>query len=124
MGMDAALATLGLAVGAQPNEITRAFRAHSRASHPDRGGDRRQFEAVLHAYRELQRAGLVDRGPARVQSSHPPIAAPHPAERRYRDFVRDLERVAAIVVIPAAAVVHSRRTTAAVSVRTPGGPGR
>ena len=39
MGTDAAFATLGVAVGAQPIEITRAFRALSRRSHPDTGGE-------------------------------------------------------------------------------------
>ena len=93
MGMDAAFATLGLAVGAQPIEITRAFRALSRATHPDCGGDRRRFEAVLAAYRVLQRTGLVTRTPV--------VVAPSPVADRYRTFLRDLDRAAAIVVTSA-----------------------
>ena len=60
MGTDAAFATLGIAVGAQPIEITRAFRALSRQSHPDTGGGEPSvFATVVAAYRTLQRAGLV-----------------------------------------------------------------
>ena len=90
MGMDAAFATLGLAVGAQPIEITRAFRALSRATHPDCGGDRRRFEAVLAAYRVLQHAGHVTRTSV--------TTAPNPVASRYRKFLRDLDRAAAMVV--------------------------
>lgn len=90
MGMDAAFATLGLAVGAQPIEITRAFRALSRASHPDRGGDRTRFEAVVAAYRALQRAGRTQR------ARH----APTPAASHYTAFLRDLDRAAAMVITP------------------------
>ena len=99
MGTDAAFATLGLAVGAQPIEITRAFRALSRATHPDHSGDRRSFEVVLAAFRALQYAGLVTKKPT------PPPAAPttqHPAPgaaaARYRSFLRDLDRAAAMIV--------------------------
>ena len=118
MGMDAAFATLGLAAGAQPIEITRAFRALSRASHPDRGGDRRRFEAVLAAYRALQRAGLVPR--TSTSATPAPHAAPtsHVAAR-YRAFVRDLDRAAAMVVAPVVspprAVVREQHPTSARS---------
>ena len=106
MGMDAAFATLGLAVGAQPIEITRAFRALSRASHPDHGGDRNRFEGVLSAYRALQQAGLVPR--TSTESAPTPQKAPScPVAARYRAFVRDLNRAAAMVVTPAMTPVVS-----------------
>lgn len=116
MGMDAAFATLGLAAGAQPIEITRAFRALCRASHPDRGGDRRRFEAVLAAYRTLQRAGFV----ARTPPTPAPQAAPtSPVAARYRAFVRDLDQAAAMVVTPVVspprAVVREQHPTSARS---------
>ena len=110
MGMDAAFATLGLAAGAQPIEITRAFRALSRVSHPDRGGDRRRFEAVLAAYRTLQRAGLVERQSGPVIPTMPPVpATAGGAANRYRAFVRDLDRAAAMTVTPAPKVTVPRR---------------
>lgn len=68
-----ALATLGLTEGASPTDITRAFRVLSRASHPDHGGDRSRFEAVLAAYRALQRAGCAR--PARSRRPEPTATA-------------------------------------------------
>ena len=106
MGMDAAFATLGLAVGAQPIEITRAFRALSRATLPDCCGDRRRFEAVLAAYRVLQHTGLVTRTPT--------TATPSPVANRYRTFLRDLDRAAAMVV-PSAPPVARHAPLAAPS---------
>lgn len=67
-----ALATLGLTEGASPTDITRAFRVLSRASHPDHGGDRSRFEAVLAAYRALQRAGCAR--PARSRRPEPTVS--------------------------------------------------
>ena len=101
MGTDAAFATLGLAVGAQPIEITRAFRALSRATHPDHGGDRRCFEVVLAAFRALQCAGLVTKAPAAppaAPTSQRPVTGA--AAARYRSFLRDLDRAAAMIVTP------------------------
>ena len=118
MGMDAAFATLGLAVGAQPIEITRAFRALSRASHPDHGGDRHRFEGVLSAYRALQRAGLVPRTSTPTTPA-PQTAPTSPVAARYRAFVRDLDRAAAMVVTPVVsaprAVVREQHSTSARS---------
>jgi hypothetical protein len=122
MGMDAAFATLGLAPGAPPIEVTRAFRALSRASHPDHGGDRTRFEAVLSAYRALQAAGLSGRtshrsSPPRTRARAVAEAACSPAARRYRDFLRDLDAAAAIHVaaappsIPAAPAGPSSRVS-------------
>ena len=114
MGTDAAFATLGIAVGAQPIEITRAFRALSRRSHPDTGGEPAVFDKVVAAYRTLQRAGLVRAepivdtdapgvdGPAEAldvvlkgpgqRTSH----VPGPADRHYRRFLDGLDRAAAM----------------------------
>ena len=96
MGTDAAFATLGVAVGAQPNEITRAFRAYCRACHPDHGGDRNGLERVVDAYRVLQRGGFVARsGPdARRASSR----LSTPAIDYYRTLAEELDRVASIAV--------------------------
>ena len=114
MGTDAAFATLGLAVGAQPIEITRAFRALSRATHPDHGGDRRCFEVVLAAFRALQCVGLVTKEPAAppaAPTSQP--AVPGTTAGRYRSFLRDLDRAAAMIVTP----IPATATPANLSVR-------
>ena len=118
MGTDAAFATLGIAVGAQPIEITRDFRALSRQSHPDTGGGEPSvFATVVAAYRTLQRAGLV-RTESTVDAEAPsagvPIGAtgavpdggggrgqrtsrvPGPADRHYRRFLDGLDRTAAM----------------------------
>ncbi len=107
MGTDAAFATLGLAVGAQPIEITRAFRALSRATHPDHGGDRCRFEVVLGAFRALQCAGLVTKQPAAAPAA-PTSRTPVPcaAADRYRSFLRDLDRAAAMIVTPIPATAN------------------
>lgn len=76
MGKDAAFAALGLAEGAQSNEIRQAFRALSRVTHPDTGGDAVRFAAVVRAYRWLQHVGLVRDDTRRRAVS--------PAELRYR----------------------------------------
>ena len=113
MGTDAAFATLGIAVGAQPIEITRAFRALSRRSHPDTGGEPAVFAKVVAAYRTLQRAGLV-RAESIVDSESPrsdslaeaigvvstgggrrTSRVPGPADRHYRRFLDGLDRAAA-----------------------------
>ena len=117
MGTDAAFATLGIAVGAQPIEITRAFRALSRQSHPDTGGERSVFVTVVAAYRTLQRAGLVraeSTADAEAPGTGVPIGAkgpvaddgggrgqrasrvPGPADRHYRRFLDGLDRAAAM----------------------------
>ncbi len=114
MGTDAAFATLGIAVGAQPIEITRAFRALSRRSHPDTGGEPAVFAKVVAAYRTLQRAGLVRAEPivdTDAPSADSPAEAlgmvptgrgqrtsrvPGPADRHYRRFLDGLDRAAAM----------------------------
>ena len=117
MGTDAAFATLGIAVGAQPIEITRAFRALSRQSHPDTGGEPSVFATVVAAYRTLQRAGLVraeSTADAEAAGTGVPIGArgpvpddgggrgqrtsrvPGPADRHYRRLLDGLDRAAAM----------------------------
>ena len=91
MGTDAAFATLGIAVGAQPIEITRAFRAQSRHAHPDAGGEPAAFATIVAAYRTLQRAGLV-----RSERSATPVRNPSAADLHYRRFVAGLDRVVAM----------------------------
>lgn len=44
---------LGLAPGARPQEINRAWRLWARVAHPDRGGDRAHFEQLQTARRVL-----------------------------------------------------------------------
>jgi hypothetical protein len=49
-----ARALLGVDIDAGSEEIRRAFRAHALASHPDRGGDRVEFELMVLAFETLQ----------------------------------------------------------------------
>ena len=49
-----AFALLGLDVTASRDEVTRAFRAAAKRTHPDHGGDRRAFEQVWEAYSVLR----------------------------------------------------------------------
>jgi DnaJ-class molecular chaperone len=46
-------AILGIDRLATSDEVKAAFRAKAKASHPDRGGDRGEFESVKHAYMVL-----------------------------------------------------------------------
>ena len=113
MSTHAAFATLGIAVGSQPTEITRAFRVLSRESHPDTGGDPHRFTAVVAAYRALQRAGLVHSQPAghdTDDSGQPSSVGPvgHRQDQRvetyYRRFLQSLHRVSGEPDRPAPAV--------------------
>jgi hypothetical protein len=45
-----ALALLGLAAGATPGDVKRAFRSIALRTHPDRGGDAAAFVAAKRAY--------------------------------------------------------------------------
>lgn len=90
-----ALALLGLdehdAISAA--DLRRAYYARARATHPDQGGDRRQFEAATGAYRFL-----LANGPLR---NH----APKPATQRdpYRQFLDQLSAAASIDALGAEA---------------------
>ena len=104
MSTDAAFATLGVAVGSVPKDITRAFRALTRESHPDTGGDPVRFTEIVNAYRCLQRAGLVRNEPG--DTERPAEAKVDPklidwvakraeprVESYYRRFLQGLDRV-------------------------------
>ena len=82
MGTDAALAALGLSESAQSIEITRAFRALSRQTHPDVGGTNNDFATVVAAYRTLQ---------SNRSSQQQARRTPTPAENHYRRFLRQIE---------------------------------
>lgn len=107
MGKDAAFATLGLAAGASPTEITRAFRARSRALHPDMGGDAQSFAGAVTAYRTLQQLGFVRaeeakaagpsaKGQPVLRSQPHERVVPSPVASRYRRFLSDLAFVASM----------------------------
>ncbi len=46
-------AILGVKPDATPEQVTKAYRKRARATHPDRGGDREEFEQVATAYAVL-----------------------------------------------------------------------
>lgn len=54
-----ARALLGVPEHAGPEEIRRAFRARALATHPDRGGDRAEFELVVLAFETLQHVDVL-----------------------------------------------------------------
>jgi hypothetical protein len=103
MATDCPFATLGLAPGADPENITSAFRRAARATHPDHGGDARAFERVMSAMDELRRNGaltvrsvsadttapsvvvdLTDRTVARSSSTESTSLPLHPADAHGR----------------------------------------
>ena len=53
---------LGLAPGATPAEVARAFRRFALGNHPDRGGDPARFRAGVEAYRRLLGGAPPPRG--------------------------------------------------------------
>lgn len=84
MGTDSPYAVLGLDEDASGDLVRRAFRARAQATHPDHGGRREDFEAVVAAFRAL---------------------APRLAHRRqtfdpYRVMVADLDYYASLTFEP------------------------
>ncbi|HUA96378.1 MAG TPA: J domain-containing protein [Acidimicrobiales bacterium] len=66
-------AVLGLAEGASCQDVRRAFRRRAKESHPDRGGDGREFAAVVRAAHDLLRLVPLP-GP---EGPCPPSATPY-----------------------------------------------
>jgi curved DNA-binding protein CbpA len=62
-----ARALLGVDIDADANEIRRAFRVQALINHPDRGGDRVDFELVVLAFETLQHVDIARRLPSRPQ---------------------------------------------------------
>ena len=60
-----ARALLGVDSDAGSDEIRRAFRTHALKTHPDRGGNRVEFELVVLAFETLQHVDVLPRPPAR-----------------------------------------------------------
>jgi hypothetical protein len=54
-----ARALLGVDIDAGSDEIRRAFRAQALAKHPDRGGDRVEFELIVLAFATLQHVDVT-----------------------------------------------------------------
>ena len=85
---------LGVADDARPADIRRAFRAHALRTHPDHGGDARDFGEVLAALGVLDRTD--ERAPREVASLSAPRrrfdaydSAPRRAPRRdFADVLR------------------------------------
>lgn len=61
-------AVLGVAPGADPDAVRRAFRRCARHTHPDAGGDARAFAQIQRAYEML--SGPRHRGTAAGTSPH------------------------------------------------------
>ena len=62
-----ARALLGVDIDAGTEEIRRAFRVQALVNHPDRGGDRVEFELVVLAFETLQHVDIARRLPTRPQ---------------------------------------------------------
>lgn len=60
-----ARALLGVDVDAGSDEIRRAFRVQALINHPDRGGDRVNFELIVLAFETLQHIDVAHRLPIR-----------------------------------------------------------
>jgi len=79
---------LGVAEDASYQDVRRAFRRRVKESHPDRGGDRRDFVAVVRSYEDLR---------TRRPAARPPSASPAPDRPRppsptpYDPWVRPVE---------------------------------
>ena len=69
-----ARALLGVSTDADSDEIRRAFRTHALVSHPDRGGDRVEFELVVLAFETLQHVDITS-----TQTRQVPRLAVRPA---------------------------------------------
>jgi hypothetical protein len=54
-----ARALLGVGIDAGPNQIRRAFRLLALVNHPDRGGDRVEFELIVLAFETLQHVDVT-----------------------------------------------------------------
>ena len=60
-----ARALLGVGIDASRDELRRAFRVQALVNHPDRGGDRVEFELVVLAFETLQHVDISRRLPVR-----------------------------------------------------------
>jgi len=92
-----ARSVLGVGNDASAEEVRRAFRAHTLASHPDRGGDRVAFELVVLAFETLQHVDVSHRLPTRptLPGARPRVDVyDSPARRRPRRCFDDVLRAA------------------------------
>jgi hypothetical protein len=75
-----ARALLGVDNDAGSDEIRRAFRAQALRNHPDRGGDRVEFELMVLAFATLQHVEVTPPAPRRA-SMRLPTRPPLPGSR-------------------------------------------
>ena len=75
-----ARALLGVDIDARPEDIRRAFRAQALANHPDRGGDRVEFELMVLAFETLQHVAVTSSG-ARREAVRLPVRPALPGAR-------------------------------------------
>jgi hypothetical protein len=91
-------AVLGVPRGVSLAALKAAFRSRARATHPDHGGDRAEFEAVVAAFEALRPAACE--APLRSPASHA-YGRPRPAAPRFCAYDSTRPRPAASTRRPA-----------------------